>query len=259
MMIWVRWSLLLLFVSLSSSALAFADASTPGKAPGAVASGPAVPTVIEYDQAPDGTFTGTEYRPGMRLFLAADATPVTVAQVRGDKYEVVDEAGRRRTLPVVALTPFAFTVGGTRVTVAFREDFKIEVRGKGTLALDPAGRGYIYNKGGNVSAVLVEGVAPVPLLKVSSRPEACSNYWDSYVSIVDGVPREALTLDGVADPPVSQSSSAKFDARAGTAVVTTSVTEDEDKPAKKTRKRYRWNGSVFVDQGRSKRAASESK
>jgi hypothetical protein len=252
MMVMVRQSLLFLLLP----ALAFADASTPGKPAGTVAA----PSVIEYDQAPDGKLTNTEYAPGMRLYLAADGTPVTVAAAKGGDYEVVDDAGRRQKLPFVALTPFAFTIGGARVTVAFRSDFKVVVRGKGTLALDPAGRGYVFNKGGNVSAVVVEGVAPVPLLKVSSRPEACSNYWDTYVSIVDGVPREALTLDGVADPPVSQRSTAKFDPRAGTAVVTTIISEDEDgKHDRTTRARYRWDGSTFVKLGRSKRVAPESK
>ena len=252
MMIMVRQSLLFLLVP----ALAFADASTPGKAPRSVAA----PTVIEYDQAADGRFTGTDYAAGMRLYLAADGAPVTVVGPRGDGYGIVDEAGAHRTLPFVALTPFAFTVDGTRVTVAFRADFKIVVRAKGTLVLDPAGLGYVFNKGGNVAAVVADGVAPVRLLKVSSRPEACSNYWDTYVSLVDGVPREALTLAGVADPPVSQSFSARFDPRAGTAVVTTEITQDEEGGhEKRSRARYRWNGSVFVKEARSKRAAVESK
>ena len=41
----------------------------------------------------------------------------------------------------------------------------------------------------------------MPLVKVTSRPEACADYWDIYVVVVDGVPRNALELDGLADPP----------------------------------------------------------
>jgi hypothetical protein len=153
------------------------------------------------------------------------------------------------------LSPLAFETGGQRVTIGFDiHDLKIHVRGaQGELVLEAAGQGFMSRKGGNVSAELVTNVAPVPLLKVSSRPEACADYWDVYVSVVDGVPREALALYGLADPPAMSSSTVKF--AGDTAVVTTRTAEDETHTRTK-RTRYRWNGTVFVE---SKRAPARSK
>ncbi|HEX6837034.1 MAG TPA: hypothetical protein VF334_10705 [Polyangia bacterium] len=167
-------------------------------------------------------------------------------------------------VPAVALadasTPRASTelaVGDRHVTVALEGDDKIHVRvaGGGELLLDPAGRAYVGRDQWKVGAELVAGVAPVPLVKVSSRPEACSDFWDIYVSVVDGVPLKALALYGVADPPAMQSSTVKF-APDGTAVVTTRTSEDE-KIVRTTRTRYRFDGRVYV--AVPKRAAARSK
>jgi hypothetical protein len=155
-------------------------------------------------------------------------------------------------------TPLAFEIAGQRVTVGFdlsaASDFKIHVHAPGgELVLEPAGQGYMSRKGGNVMAELAGNVAPVPLVKIASRPEACSDFWEVYVSVVDGVPRQALALYGLADPPSMSSSTVKL--AGDTAVVTTRTAEDETHTRTK-RTRYRWNGSVFVE---SKRAAPSSK
>ena len=75
------------------------------------------------------------------------------------------------------------------------------------------------------------------------------------MSIVDGVPREALGLYGLADPPSMATPSVKF-GRDGTAVVTLRVEEDE-KHVRIKRTRYRFDGKVYVDV--SKRADAQSK
>jgi hypothetical protein len=138
-------------------------------------------------------------------------------------------------------------VGDRKVTVGFGVDWKIHVRvaGGGELVLEPAGQAYVGHEAWKLSAELVDGVAPVPLVKVTSRPEACADYWDIYVSVVDGVPRNALELDSVADPPVMQTTTAKL-GRDGTAVVTTRTSEDEDKHVRIKRTRYRFDGRVYV-------------
>ena len=153
--------------------------------------------------------------------------------------------------------PQSLTVGDRAVTVGFGEDWKVHVRvaGGGELVLEPAGRAYVGHDALNVSARFVGGVAPVPLLEVSSRPEACSDYWKIYVSLVGGVPRQALALYGVADPPAMQTSTVEFTGDGG-AVVTTRTTDDGTHT--RTRKtRYRFDGRVFVDV--SKRSAARSK
>src|SRR5690242_10744269 len=104
--------------------------------------------------------------------------------------------------------PPPLVVGGRAVTVALEADDQIHVRvaGGGELVLEPAGRAYVGRDAWKVEAALVTRNVPVPLVKVSSRPEACSDYWDIYVSVVDGTPRKALALYSVADPPTMQTS-----------------------------------------------------
>lgn len=148
-----------------------------------------------------------------------------------------------------AATPSPTTtlaVGDRTVTVALASDDKIHVRvsGGGELLLEPAGRAYVGRDAWKVEAALVTREVPVPLVKVSSRPEACSDYWDIYVSVVDGVPRNALELDSVADPPAMQTSTVKL-GRDGTAVVTVR-TEEDGKHVRTTRTRYRFDGRVYV-------------
>lgn len=167
-------------------------------------------------------------------------------------------------VPAVALadaaTPRAtseLAVGDRKVSVGIGDDDKIHVRvaGGGELLLDPAGRAYVGRDQWKVAAELADGVAPVPLIKVSSRPEACSDYWDIYVSVVDGVPRIALALYSVADPPAMQTSTVKL-ARDGTAVVTVRTEEDE-RHVRTRRTRYRFDGRVYV--AVPKRPATRSK
>ena len=153
--------------------------------------------------------------------------------------------------------PVTLDVGGRAVTVAFGADFKIHVRVRdgGELAVEPAGQGFLSRKGGNASVALFSR-GPVPLVRIDSRPEACSDYWEIYVSVVDGVPREALSMNGIADPPAMSTPSVKF---AGDgAVVTTRTSEDEDgKKVRVERKRYRFDGRVYAPV--SKRASAVSK
>ncbi|HEX9103424.1 MAG TPA: hypothetical protein VF997_14530 [Polyangia bacterium] len=151
----------------------------------------------------------------------------------------------------------SLAVGDRAVTVGWGDDGKIHVRviGGGELVLEPAGRAYVAEDALRFAAELAPDVAPVPLVKVSSRPEACSDYFDIYVSVVDGVPRQALALFGAADPPAMQSSTVRF-TRDGGAVVTTRTSED-DKLVRTRRTRYRFDGRVYVDV--SKRAGTRSK
>lgn len=157
--------------------------------------------------------------------------------------------------PACDAKPIALEVDGQRVTIRIDpSDYKIHVNAVGgELVLEAAGQGFMSRKGGNVIAELAPGKAPVTLVHLSSRPEACSDFWDVYVSVVGGVPREALSLFGLADPPSMSSSTAKFSGDG--AVVTTRTAEDETHTRTK-RTRYRWNGSVYVE---SKRSASSSK
>ncbi len=154
--------------------------------------------------------------------------------------------------------PLALAVGGQRVTVGFGPDGKIHVRvaGGGELVLEPAGRAYVDAAEWRVAAELVTTAAPVPLVKVSSRPEACSDFWDIYVSIVDGVPEKALELDGLADPPTMSTQTVKF--RGDLAVVTTRTEEDE-KHVRVRRAQLRWNGRTYGPDSVSKRASIHSK
>ena len=159
--------------------------------------------------------------------------------------------------PQAVPRPTRLAVGDRVVEVGFGADWKIHVRvlGGGELVLEPAGRAYVGRDAWRVSAERVRGVAPVPLVKVSSRPEACSDFWDIYVSVVDGVPRQALALYGVADPPAMQSSTVKLTADGG-AVVTTRTSEDGE-PTRTRRTSYRFDGRVYV--AVSKRSAAGSK
>ena len=174
------------------------------------------------------------------------------------EYSKSDPGGEITATPANVLdSPYRFQIDGRAVTVGFERDFKIHVRvaGGGELVLEAAGQGYLSRKGGNVSATLLHK-APIPLLEIASRPEACSDYWEIYVSVVDGVPRKALELDGLADPPSMATPSVRFDG--DRAVVTTRTAEDEDgKKVRVTRTRYRFDGRVYVDV--SKRARPVSK
>ncbi len=196
--------------------VAHADVATPS-AKSSHAAEP--PPMLEYSKANDGSIT---------------ATPKNVLEA-----------------------PYRFQIDGRAVTVGFGDDFKIHVRvvGGGELVLDPAGQGYMSRVGGNVSASLFDG-GPVPMVKIASRPEACSDYWEIYVTVGGGVPVKALELYGLADPPTMSTPSVTF---AGDgAVVTTRTAEDEDgKKVRVTRTRYRFDGRVYVDV--SKRASTHSK
>jgi hypothetical protein len=210
-----------------------------------------VPLVAHGDATPPGK--------------SAPAMPAAAESRRVLEYWIESGAATAHCAPKTEsgcdLRPLELVVGGASVAVGFDvNDFKIHVRvgGGGELVLEAAGQGYLSRKGGNVTAQLVDGVAPVPLLKLASRPEACADFWEIYVSVVDGVPRKALELFGVADPPAMMSSTVKF-AR-NDAVVTTRTTEDEGGHTRVKRVRYRWNGTVYAQiVPTSKRAPSVSK
>src|SRR4029077_11897900 len=92
--------------------------------------------------------------------------------------------GAPRSPEPVALFPAS--TAGYEVSVGFGTDGKIHVRvrGGGELVLEPAGQAYVGKEALKVDATMASG-APAPLVKVSSRPEACSDYWEIYVSVVD--------------------------------------------------------------------------
>ncbi len=260
------WLLLPLLVPLVASA----DVSTPGKSAGRSSEPPVLEYVGPAEGAPEAQWHFSEYKRGDTVFRLPASGALGVVKVlepaivdgRHDRYYLVavpdPDYGELRVFGG-DLTPFEFQISPALVTVAFGADFKIHVRSlhRGELVLEPAGQGYLSRRGGNVTAELVEHVAPVPLIKVGSHPEACADFWDIYVSVVDGVPRQALALYGVADPPAMSTPTVKFDARAGTAVVTTRTVEDDKSPARIKRTRYHFDGRVFVDV--SKRAATRSK
>lgn len=161
------------------------------------------------------------------------------------------------------LTPFAFranldTDGDKElVTISFTPTFKVRVRvvDPGTpprtqhVDLEPAGQGYLTQKGGNATGSLIDAAhAGLPLIKVDSLPEACADYSTTYLSY-DGTLRTALALTGVADPPVHSSFEVRFDPTDRTAEVVR-VNEEEYEEGhphiEKETTRYRLRGGVFV-------------
>ena len=234
-----------------------------------------VPTELEYvgplaDSKTPAPWEFTEYEKGAVVYLRGEDRAVEVlgpsdSAVVGERhdrfYRVRNVGGAGEAFRVFggALTPWRLVVGGRVVTVGFDGDYKIHVHviGGGELVLDPAGQGYLSQRGGNVSAELVDArVAGMPLLLLSSRPHACADFWQIYVSVENGVPRNALELDGLVDPPTHQEAHVKFDPRTRSAVVTTETDTGEIKP-KRTRERFMWKEGVFVNV--SKRADKESK
>jgi hypothetical protein len=109
------------------------------------------------------------------------------------------------------------------------------------LELEPAGQGFLSQKGG-WGALAFVGNAGIPLLRIDSRPEACSDFTVTYVSDVGGKLQPALVLNGLADPPNHSIPSVKFDAKTKTAVVTQTNSEEDDKGrthSKKTLTKYK--------------------
>ncbi len=240
-----------------TSALALADTSV-GRAA-------AREIVLEYS-APNGgklvldeqvRFTG--WKPGDRLFRIVDDGAITIAQV-GEGASIdglvnnwyTDAAGTR--VFGGSLTPFRFSADfdgdGTPevATVSFAADFQIRVRiGDSELLMRPAGGAYLSQKGGNVSAHL-ETVFGIPMLKIGSHPEACSDYFDTYVSYAGGKAQVALELGGLADPPVHSTPSVKFEPKTRTAVVSQTNSEEDEKGGVHVHKsvtRYHLVGGVF--------------
>ena len=188
----------------------------------------------------------TEYAAGETAFRVADGSAVVIEEklesarvggIVGNWYRV---RGTGREFSG-GLTPLAWRadLDGDGVpeviTVSFTADFKIRVRiGDSHVDLEPSGQAYLDVKGGRADARLLPStVAGLPLVKVGSHPEACADYADYYVSYVGKEARVALTVSGVADPPVHAMPHVRFEPRTRTAVVTTTFTDD-DAP-KKTR------------------------
>ena len=173
---------------------------------------PRRPPTLEYT-APNGGklvldeqvhFTG--WKPGDRLFRIVDGAPVQILE-KGERATVdglinnwYTVAGGARVFGG-ALTPFRFWAdldgdGKPEIaTVSFAPDFQIRVRiGTSELLMRAAGGAYLSQRGGNASATL-ETVLGVPMLKVGSHPEACSDYFNTYVSYANGKAQVALELD----------------------------------------------------------------
>jgi hypothetical protein len=214
---------------------------------------------------PDADYRFTEWKPGTRLFTAGGAS-VTVEEVgerarvgaRVNRWYTVRIAGDRKRMFGGELTPFAFTTdldGDGKpevVAVTFTDDFQIAVQiGASTVKLRAAGGAFLSQKGGNASASVVDAsVAGLPLLRVDSRPEACADYSETYVSFAGGQAKIALALSGLADPPVHSTPSVKFNPKTRTAVVTQTNSQEDDNGRTHTKKivtRYRLAGGVFVE------------
>ena len=166
------------------------------------------------------------------------------------------------------LTPFAFTSdldgdgADEMATIDFSADYRIRVRvwdrdtEPSETSVVAAGQAYLGLRGGNASAALEAAtLAGIPLIRLESRPEACSDYLTAYVSYVPDhagnvAARVALELPGLADPPVHASSTPQFDA-ARRRVRVTSVSEEEDDEGNVSREQsvtlYSLVDGVFVE------------
>lgn len=160
------------------------------------------------------------------------------------------------------LTPFAFERDFNRdgvgdvATVAMSADFQIRTRFKlGSKTGDatqswvdtrPSGEGYLSRAGGGVAAsVVAEKTAGLTLVKLESRPEACSDYSDTYVSNL-GTPMTALSLTGLVDPPNNAQFELRFLPKQKAAVASWQITEEEEKPPRRRVDRYLLEGGEFV-------------
>jgi hypothetical protein len=121
-----------------------------------------------------------------------------------------------------------------------RRGWQLDVKWRGqTVTLELPGRGYVAEDVVKVSSKLVAD-AGIPLLQIDAQPEACSDYSTTWLSFVGGKLRVALALSGLADPPVHASYQVRFDARARTAtVVQTNSNDDDPKLTRKRTQRYR--------------------
>lgn len=257
----------LLFPLAFVSVVAHADVATPSPAGGVARAAASLFYEGPAEGASEQTWRFTEYAAGAEVAPAGAAAPCTVVAPlepavvggRHDRFYRIDCAHQQRKIFGAELA-LRVVAGDQPVAVSIEADYKIHVRApRGELLLEPAGQGYLSRRGGNVSVEPAGTVAGVPLVKLGSHPEACADFWDVYVSVVDGVPHDALALVGVADPPVMSSSTVKLDARAGSALVTTRVTDEEGGAPRIRRERYRWNGTIFAPLTSSKRAPRLSK
>jgi hypothetical protein len=242
--------------------VAWGDTST-GKTTGRTAS--EQPRTIEY-HAPDGKaadadFRFSELKKGDRVWLAATGAPVTITEVLGRerdgdrvnlRYGVRRPDGSEAKVFGGDLTPLRVEAdldgdGKPEVAIlSFSASFQLRVMvikngSAAELELEPAGQGYLSQKGG-WGALAFVGDAGIPLLRIDSRPEACSDFTVTYVSDVGGKLQPALVLTGLADPPNHSIPSVKFDAKTKTAVVTQTNSEEDDKGrthSKRTLTRYR--------------------
>ena len=209
----------------------------------------------------DAEYSFSQWSVGTTLCRVEDGAPFVVkgvgARARLDgrvdqQYEGTGgSGGAQETVFGGQLTPLCFVAdldGDTRATehvqVFFTRDFKIRVQAPGgMLDIEPRGGAYLASVGGPASAQLVDAkVAGIALLKVGSHPEACSDYGDYYVSFDKGVPKLALSVEGLADPPTHVTPTLRFDPRAGTATVTMKYDNEGEKPRKKVLRYKRVNG-----------------
>lgn len=207
----------------------------------------------------------TEYQPGERVCRRSDGEPLLVkaaaGRVRRDGlvnrlYAVEHADGVSEEVFGGELTPICLRADfdgdgkDEPITVGFDADGQIVVRiGASSVAFRAAGEGFLSRKGGNAEARLVEGrTAGLPLLLVASRPEACGDFSETYVSGVDGHARVALALVGVADPPAFSTPSVAFDPKRKSAVVTqTELDEDGKRAVRRVRTRFQLKAGVFVE------------
>ena len=177
---------------------------------------------------------------GAALTIDTPGTRTRVKDRVDQWYAVHTSDGRAGFVFGAWLTPFRFDADFDQdgdeelATVAFSDDFAIavrfyEARTKKTaeLTFAAAGQGYLSRRGGNVEAELVPAKsAGLPLLQVSSRPEACSDYFISYVSYTKGRAQMALTAGGLIDPPNRSVVDVAFDPAKKQATLTRTNGED---------------------------------
>lgn len=170
------------------------------------------------------------------------------------------------------LTPLAFAAdldgdGSVEIaTVAFAADFKVRVRvlkpgvaDAGRLSwveFVPAGGAYLHQRGGVAMAKLRPAAETgVPLVQVDSQREACSDFWQAYVSYTGGErgpsaagkARVALHLNGVTDPPVGDEFEVQFQPSSRSVIVSRKIAEERAGRVRRrrTRETLRLHDGVF--------------
>ena len=110
-----------------------------------------------------------------------------------------------------------------------------------------AGGAYVNMHGGHAYANAVrKSVAGLPLVHVDTHVEACADLADYWVSYAGSVPRVALELGGLVDPPTMATYKVEFQPAKRRAVVKRETVEQEDTPPVKRTETWTLDAGVFV-------------